>query len=536
MTFLVRGQKMDKTDVTRDGGRQMNASAISITPSDNQLPHFEEADGKKILYVDGLPFIVLTVEIPWWDLLLGHKETMSVYDYLYPAAAALGMNAIKVPVKWSLVEPQKGVYDFSYVDHVLTLARENGLKVILGWFGHYASGDGNIYRNLSGEVFAPMYVIEDDVTYPKAVDGDGVCHHNSISYDYQPIVDVETRAFCAFMEHVRNVDGEHTVVMIQIENEVAVFGADRKNRKMWRDHSPASEDSFKSGSFQDDLQYSAWSLTTKWLRPLTDAGKKIYPIPFFVNFVGGQLTDWMVGGSPGEDVATYLENCPALDFCGLNLYVQPGRSINDLRGALARYRVGRNLPCITEANSDLSRMAPRMAFVSTGEFGSPIFAPWALNVSYPAPYQPYVTENGTIANGGYELRDCYQTLGKILAPVARYGGTERLKVFMAIQPEQKFSDIQDLGGCQVSVQGQDNSQAIVIYAGNHEYIAAGYRCVISVGTDKAKWPELKNIRVEEGHWAGCEWVAEGENRYSIEQSNHSIEVTLTSPAVVRIWS
>ena len=55
---------MDKTDETRDGGRQMNASAISITPSDNQLPHFEEADGKKILYVDGLPFIVLTVEIP----------------------------------------------------------------------------------------------------------------------------------------------------------------------------------------------------------------------------------------------------------------------------------------------------------------------------------------------------------------------------------------------------------------------------------------------------------------------------------------
>lgn len=509
---------------------------MSFEPVTNKMPHFEQIEGRQVLHVDGLPFTSLTVEIPWWDIVWGkHKETMHVYDYLYPAAAEMGLNTLKVPVKWSMVEPEAGVYDFSYVDHVINLARKNNLKVILGWFGHYASGDGTIYRNLTNELFAPMYVVEDDKTYPRAVDALGVTHHNAASYDYQAIVDVETAAFRAFMEHIREVDEQiYTVIMIQVENEIAVFGYDRQNRNMWRDHSDASNESFAAASFRDDLHYSAWSLTTKWLGPMTDTGKAVYLLPFFVNFVGGQLTEWMVGGSPGEDVATYLENCPAIDFCGLNLYVQPGRSINDLRGALLQYRVSRNLPSITEANSDLSQMAPRMAFMSVGEFGSPVFAPWALNVSYPKPFHPYIKPDGSIANDGPDLRDCYQTLNKIMVPVSLYAGTSQMKVFMAVQPGQEFSDTRNLGGRKVTVQGQDNGQAIIIQSGENEYIAAGYRCSISIDTAKAVWPDLKGISVETGHWQGLQWVAAEESHYTINQSSGQVSLTLATPAAVKI--
>ena len=59
------------------------------------MPHFEEANGRKILYVDGRPFSVLAVEIPWWNLIYGrYKETEIAYDNLYPAAANLGLNAL----------------------------------------------------------------------------------------------------------------------------------------------------------------------------------------------------------------------------------------------------------------------------------------------------------------------------------------------------------------------------------------------------------------------------------------------------------
>jgi hypothetical protein len=105
------------------------------------MPHFEEANGRKVLYVDGRPFTVLAVEIPWWDLIYGrYRETETAYDFLYPAAEKMSLNALKVPIKWSMIEPEKGVYDFSYLDHAKSLAEQHHLKLILNWFGHYVTG------------------------------------------------------------------------------------------------------------------------------------------------------------------------------------------------------------------------------------------------------------------------------------------------------------------------------------------------------------------------------------------------------------
>ena len=293
-----------------------------VPVSSNLMPHFEQTNGRKVLYVDGYPFTALTVEIPWWDLIIGrYRETQSAYDYLYPAAEKMRLNTLKVPVKWSMIEPEKGSYDFSYVDHAKAMAEKHHLKLVLNWFGHYASGDGTLYNNLTGAVYAPMYIIEDEKTYPRAVDGDGVVHHNVASYDYDAIIVREIAAFRAFMQHLKVVDSRtHTVVMIQVENEISTFGSDRHNPRLWRDHSPASEAIFKQQGFTDDLKYSAERFSSNWIRRLTDAGAEVYPVPFFHNYVGGRVAEWMTGGAPGEDVATYLKNCPNLWFIGANSY------------------------------------------------------------------------------------------------------------------------------------------------------------------------------------------------------------------------
>src|SRR6266513_1767000 len=153
--------------------RSNAAGAWQVPLSSNLLPHFEQANGRKILYVDGRPFTALAVEIPWWNLIAGrYRETEGAYDYLYPAAEKIGLNALKVPIKWSMVEPEQGMYDFSYLDHAKAMAEKHHLKLVLNWFGHYASGDGTIYRNLTGELFAPMYIVNDEITYPRAVDAD----------------------------------------------------------------------------------------------------------------------------------------------------------------------------------------------------------------------------------------------------------------------------------------------------------------------------------------------------------------------------
>src|SRR5262249_12969205 len=318
----------------------------------------------------------------------------------------------KVPVKWSLVEPEKGIYDFSYVDHVKNMAEKNHLKLVLNWFGHYASGDGTVYGNFRGELYAPMYVVDDEKRYPRAVDADGVPHHNAISYDYEPVVEREIAAFQAFMRHIKNVDSQtHTILMIQVENEVAVFGADRHNSKLWRDHSPASNQRFSERGFTDDLKYSAWDLSYNWIRRLTDAGAAEYPLPLFHNFVGEKVADWMIGGAPGEDVEIYLNTCPNISFVGVNSYfcekwspdnacvLESHATIDELREPLRRYRVGRNLPAITEVNSGVTPITSRMAYIAVGEFGAPLFAPWALTVSYPESYEPYILPDGQEANG-----------------------------------------------------------------------------------------------------------------------------------------
>lgn len=501
------------------------------------MPHFERANGRLRLFVDGRPFTALGAEIPWWGLVYGHyDQDLHIYDYLYPAAHALGLNTLKVPVKWSMVEPEKGVYDFAYVDHARRMALRNHLKLIFDWFGHYASGPGTIYANLTGEMYAPFYIVRDEKDYPRAVDAGGMRHPNAVSYNYPGIVQQEIQAFRAFLQHIREIDSStHVVVMIQVENEIAVFGgADRHSRELWRDHSPVAEKLFAEKHFTDDLKFSAWDLSDNWIRPLTNAGAAVYPLPFFLNYVGGQLEAGIVGGSPGEGVATYLENCPHISFIGLNMYVPPDSSADYLRHRLEDYRVGRNLPSITETNSGAGPVAPRLAYIAVGEFGAPIFAPWALNVSYPAAYQPYVLPDGSLANGAFALRDAYTSLKMALPQISYYSDTAKLKVFMADVPGEKFSETRWVNGFEVKVAGEDNGEALVIHPSGHEFLIVGFRSMASFYSPTFRWPSLEHLRVERGVFDGNEWKTQGVPSYEISQSHQMLQINISNPQAIRV--
>jgi hypothetical protein len=197
----------------------------------------------------------------------------------------MALNALKVPVKWSMVEREKGVYDFSYVDHAKSMAEKHHLKLVLNWFGHYASGDGTIYGNLTGELYAPMYIVSDEKTYPRAVDGDGIAR-NAASYDYEPIIEREIAAFRAFMRHIKQVDSQAHHPDDSGRNEIAMFGWDRRNRKVAIIHRHNKR--FAENRFTDDRNSPPWDLIiTSWR--ITDAAAEVYPIPFFHNYVGGRI-------------------------------------------------------------------------------------------------------------------------------------------------------------------------------------------------------------------------------------------------------
>jgi len=515
---------------------------MKVRRSRNTAPHFEKVAGRKVFYDKGWPALILTVEIPWLGLVHGrYRETMDFYDHFYPAAAKMGLTAMKVPVKWAMVEPKgKGQYDFSYLEHAIEKARGNGLDLVVGWFGHYASGDGTIYRNMHDELFAPEYVIADDGKYPRAVDADGIAHHNAASYACGDIVKVETAAFRAFMRHMRKIDGARkTVKMIQVENEIAQFGADRRNRKMWRDHRPEADKLFKEWKYKKtglaELIFTARLMGEKWLNPLCKAGREEYPLPQFFNYVSGILAKGSVGGSPGEDIATHIKTVPMVDFIGRNLYMQPQRTVTEMRGALREWSVGGNIPAITETNSGPDPVAPRLAYLSIGEFGAPIFAPWALNISYPGSHFPYVLKDGTLANGAFALRDVYLSLRKAMAHVAWFACTDKLRVFMSEKPGESFRETSKVGGLKVSVGGAAGGQGIVIRTGKREILAVGYRITVSLATGMEKWPQLNKIKVSEGFYRdGDKWVPEGSPKYTIDQSRKLLRFHLEEPAAVRV--
>jgi hypothetical protein len=528
------------------GFAQARDNLWAVPKSSNPVPHFEEIRHHKVLFVNGEPFTVLGVEIPWWDLLADHyDQDEGVYDSLYAKAAELGANSLKVPVKWSVIEPEKDHYDFSYVDHAIRLARENGLHLVLDWFGHYGSGNGPLYHNLSGEMYVPMYIVRDEKTYPRTIDGRGVVHHAAASYDSPAIIAREAKAVRALMLHLKKVDLGHVVVGIQMENEISVFGGSTHDPNLLRDHSLASNGKFAANHFHDDLRYSAWDLSKFWMRPLTEAAHHAYPIPLFLNYVNGSAEPGLVGESPGEDVATYLENCPDLSFIGVNAYFcaqwQGGgcaapshATTEELSNALKRFEIGRNIPAVTETNSGNSEAAPRFAYVAVGKFGAPIFAPWSLTWSYPEQDEPYVLHDGQLANGAMSLRRAYRSLKMALPPILNYAGTKKLAVFQAATAGESFRTDATVNGETVEVSGEDGGQVIIIHPRGKQLLIVGYRAELGLTDPGLVWPEMRRLRVERVRWKAGRWEQIGAPYYSVVQSRRQLWIVLRYPEAVLV--
>ena len=166
--------------------------------------------------------------------------------------------------------------------------------------------------------------------------------------------------------------------------------------------------------------------------------------------------------------------------------------------------------------------------------GVPIFAPWALTASYPESYQPYVLNDGSLANGAFALRDTYSSLSKALPQISYYAGSTKLKVFMSRSPGQRFSQTEDINGFNVSVTGVDNGQAIVIHPAGHNFLLVGYRSNVSFHDAIFRWPGVKEVRVERVYWAGDHWVRDGEPAYGLNQSSNTLDVELDNPQAVRV--
>ncbi|MGA7858801.1 MAG: DUF5597 domain-containing protein [Terracidiphilus sp.] len=314
------------------------------TAQQNSAPHLEKRGLATQLIVDGKPFLILGGEL--------HNSSSSSLDYMKPLwlnLAARGLNTVVTPLSWELIEPAEGKFDFALVDGLLAQAREQHERVVFLWLASWKNGMSS---------YAPVWVKQDTRRFPRVVErGSEVEILSPLGAATQ---EADARAFAALMQHIKEVDSrDHTVLMMQIENEVGVLGdtrdhseaanrafdspvpaeltrylQDHRNalyprlRALWE----ANENKKKtSGTWADvfgdtvqaDEIFMAWHYA-RFVQAVAARGKAAYDIPMYVNtwLAGDDATpgEFPSGGPEPWVVDIWKAAGPAIDFYSPDLY------------------------------------------------------------------------------------------------------------------------------------------------------------------------------------------------------------------------
>jgi hypothetical protein len=313
--------------------------------ADPSTPHLRRQGTATQLVVEGKPFLIRGGEVG--------NSAASNPAYLRPfwaKFANLNLNTVLAPVYWDLIEPEEGRFDFSTLDQLITQARDNRMRLVLLWFGSWKN---------SMSCYAPAWVKRDPERFPRATDRDGT-RQEILSPFSTENRDTDARAFAAVQRHLRAIDGTaHTVLMIQVENEIGMIPSAR-------DHGPEADRAFAAAvpaelmgylaAHRDELApelraiwlgaggkpagtwpevfgpgaagqeiFMAWHFA-RYTEAVAAAGKKEYSLPMFVNAAlirpGHQPGQYPSGGPLPHLIDVWRAGAPSIDFLAPDIYFQ----------------------------------------------------------------------------------------------------------------------------------------------------------------------------------------------------------------------
>jgi hypothetical protein len=366
------------------------AAASAQAPAAAPIPHLEKRGAVTQLIVDGRPWLGLAGE-----LLNNAASTAENVRPVWPTLAKANLNTALVGVGWGWTEPEEGKFDFSALDGALGDARNNNLHVVLLWFGSWKNGTSS---------YPPAWVKRNPDKYPVARDKDGK-GREILSTLSATNMEADGRAYAALMRHVRETDPTHTVIMIQMENEVGLLGDSRdrckeaneafagpvpkelmdylqknkatllpETRKLWDaaggKTSGTWEEVFGKGTGADEA-FMAWHYA-RYMNRVTELGKKEYPIPVYVNAwlvqpQDKQPGDYPSGGPQSHNHDFWRAGAPQIDILAPDIY------LNNFAEIATTYSRNGNPLFIPETRGDAAN-----AFYAIGQLNAQMFSPFGI--------------------------------------------------------------------------------------------------------------------------------------------------------------
>jgi hypothetical protein len=309
-------------------------------------PQLVQQNGHYALLVDGKPYLILGGQI--------HNSSAwpSELPQVWESMARLHANTIEAPVYWEQFEPQPGKFDFTNVDAIVDGARQHDLHVVLLWFGTWKNGNMH---------YTPNWLKEDTTRFPRVIRPDGV-PIDVLSPLSPNTLDADRTAFTTLMKHLKETDGDqHTVLLIQVENESGNIGSIRDNspeaNKLFAGPVPADmlQATDKSagtwrqvfGNDADELFQAYYQ--AKYINAIATAGKREFPIPYYINVwidyptaepPQRQLEEpgiaYPSGGAVQKLVGLWRRLAPSIDMIGPDIYTDDSQFYRETMDAYQR--------------------------------------------------------------------------------------------------------------------------------------------------------------------------------------------------------
>ncbi len=298
-------------------------AATTVVAAPGEVPRIESRDGRHALIVDGAPFLMLGVQAN------NSSNYPAVLPQVWPMVERLHANTLEIPVAWEQIEPVEGRFDFSYLDALLPQARERGVKLVLLWFA--------TWKNTSPG-YVPAWVKRDDARFPRMRTKDGKTHYAMSPHGARTLA-ADKKAFVALMRYLKDKDPDNTVILVQPENEVGVYGQARdysaEANRLFAGPVPAKLG--KRGTWTQaygegaEAAFNAWYVA-RYIDEIAAAGKAIKPVPMYVNaavgdpFAAPGKSGGASGGPDWQVIDVWKAAAPHIDMVTPDLYTRDAKN------------------------------------------------------------------------------------------------------------------------------------------------------------------------------------------------------------------